>query len=81
MIDLNKLIQWLLIAFSAGSIVLITHLLTVDMMFTSFQSLNNEIHSNTIERETSDFPIPRGTSLDSLAFCIMKIQAMEENFK
>ena len=71
MIDLDKLIQWALIAFGAGSLVLITHLLTLQMAFQEFQRLSADIHEQTVEiSEVSDFPIPRGNSLDSLALIV-----------
>jgi len=82
MIDLDKLIQWALIAFAAGSLVLITHLLTLQMAFQEFQRLSADIHEQTVEiSEVSDFPLPRLNSLDSLGYCIAMIHAMEQKYK
>tara|TARA_R100000808_G_C2136143_1_gene144477 strand:- start:1480 stop:1725 length:246 start_codon:yes stop_codon:yes gene_type:complete len=81
MIDLDKLFHYAMIAIFAGSLVLITHLLTVEVMFSNFKDLNREVHSTTIENRVSDFPIPRGNSLDSLAYCIMKVMTMEQKYK
>ena len=82
MFDLDKLMQWAVIAFGAGTLVLITHLLTMQMAFQEFQKLSADIHEQTVEiSEVSDFPIPRGNSLDSLAYCIMKVMTMEQEYK
>ena len=81
MFDLDKLIQWSWVAFGVASLVLITHLLTLQA-FQEFQKLSADIHEQTVEtREVSDFPIPRGNSLDSLAYCIMKVMTMEQEYK
>jgi small neutral amino acid transporter SnatA (MarC family) len=79
MIDLDKLIQRILVACVAGGLVLITHLLTVEMMFNNFESLNAEIHEQTIE--ASQFPLPRLNSPDSLAYCINMVEQMKEDFR
>ena len=82
MFDLDKLIQWSWVAFGVASLVIITHLLTMQMAFQEFQKLSADIHEQTVEtREVSDFPIPRGNSLDSLAYCIMKVMTMEQKYK
>jgi hypothetical protein len=82
MIDLDKLIQRIIVACVAGSLVLITHLLTVEMMFNNFESLNAETHGQVMElKESSGFPLPRLNSPDSLAYCINMVQQMEEDFR
>lgn len=82
MIDLDKLTQWALIAFGAATIVLVTHLLTAEIMFQKFQELSADIHEQTIEIPVSnDFPLPRLNTLDSLAYCINMVHQMEERNK
>ena len=82
MFDLDKLLQWSWVAVGVASLVIITHLLTMQMAFQEFQKLSADIHEQTVETsEVSDFPIPRGNSLDSLAYCIMKVMTMEQEYK
>tara|TARA_R110000824_G_C15038842_1_gene660180 strand:- start:578 stop:823 length:246 start_codon:yes stop_codon:yes gene_type:complete len=77
MIDLDKLIQWALVAFSVASIVLVTHLLTVQVMFQEFKVMNAEVHETTVvEQGVSEFPLPRLNSPDSLAYCIAMVGHM-----
>jgi hypothetical protein len=80
MIDLDRLIQWALVGFCAGTLVLITHILTVEIMFQRFQELSADIHEQRIEIPVaSDFPLPRLNSLDSLAYCISMVNQMEKD--
>ena len=48
MIDLDRLVQWAVVAFVVASIVLITHLLTVQMMFDQFKIMNAEGHDTGV---------------------------------
>ena len=78
MIDLDRLVQWAVVAFVIASIVLVTHLLTVQMMFDQFKIMNAEIHDTAVE-EASGFPLPRLNRPDSLSYCINMVQQMERD--
>tara|TARA_R110000824_G_scaffold78549_3_gene198231 strand:- start:786 stop:1034 length:249 start_codon:yes stop_codon:yes gene_type:complete len=78
MIDLDKLIQWALVAFSAGTLVLITHLLTIQMAFHKFEELSADIHEQTTWQQAENaFPLPRLNGADSLAYCINMVDEMK----
>ena len=77
MFDLDKLLQWAVIAFAAGTLVLITHLLTIEVAFQNFQELSAIIHEQTtVQQAENAFPLPRLNGPDSLAYCINMVDHM-----
>ena len=78
MIDLEKCLQLAAVAFIAGTLVLISHLLTMQMMLDRFENMNLDIHQQTtIKEDGIPFPLPRLNSLDSLAYCINMVDQMK----
>ena len=80
MIDLERCLQLAAVAFIAGTLVLMSHLLTMQMMWERFEGMSLDIHQGAkIEQAESLFPLPRLNNLDSLAYCITMISQMEKD--
>tara|TARA_R110000744_G_scaffold85947_4_gene167968 strand:+ start:539 stop:787 length:249 start_codon:yes stop_codon:yes gene_type:complete len=80
MIDLERCLQLAAVAFIAGTLVLISHLLTMQMMWERFEGMSRDIHQEAkVEQVENIFPLPRLNNLDSLAYCISMVSQMEKD--